>query len=72
MYLPTIGSKTHRVPKVVDADRLVSDDAGDDNVDHEDSTPDHVRCRCTVKERKNLQFVIAKFLLIEEQTFWIP
>ena len=53
MYLPTIGSKTHRVPKVVDADRLVSDDAGDDNVDHEDSTPDHVRCRCTVKERKN-------------------
>ena len=48
------------MPKVVHADGFVFDDAGDDNVDYEDSTPDHVGRRCTV----NARYIITNLLFV--------
>ena len=48
----------HRVPKVVHADGFVFDDAGDENVDYEDSTPDHVGRRCTVNAMQDISLRI--------------
>lgn len=48
--ISTIGAKTHRVPKVVGADGLVSADARYVNVDREYSIPDHEGRNCTKKE----------------------
>ena len=54
----TIGSKTQRVPKVMNTKRLVSDDAGNVNINHEDSKPDEVTHGCTEKERQYYSFVV--------------
>ena len=56
----TIGSIAQRVPKVMDVDGFVSHDAGDADVNKEDSNPDEETHECTEKKRQNHCFPLCR------------